>query len=87
MRLAEYLILAAMAGVGYAGWPLWWVVPATAAMTMIAWWKKVGLLRQHPQVPFSSKMITYFVVGIVLDLLLAAGCHTVGRLAQVWMQG
>jgi hypothetical protein len=83
----DYLILALMVAVGYAGWPLWWVLPATAVMTAAAWWRKVGLLRQHPQVPFSSKMITYFVVGIVLDLLLATACHVTGRGVRLWVGG
>ena len=87
MRLVEYLILAAMAGVGYAGWPLWWVLPATAVMTAASWWRKVGLLRQHPQVPLSSKMITYFVVGIVLDLVVASACYAAGRAVRWWMGG
>jgi hypothetical protein len=87
MRLLEYLILAAMAGVGYAGWPLWLVLPATAAMTAAGWWRKAGLLWQQPRVPLSSKMITYFVVGIVLDLLLAAACYAAGAGVRWWMGG
>jgi hypothetical protein len=85
MRLLEYLIFAAMAGVGYAGWPLWLVLPAVALTTAAGWWRKVGLLRQHPQVPFSTKMIAYFVVGIVLDLLLAAACYVAGSGLRWWI--
>jgi hypothetical protein len=62
MRMVEYLILAGLAIGGYAGAPLWWVLPATAAMTVAGWWTKAGLLRQHPRVPFSTKMKTYLVV-------------------------
>lgn len=87
MQLVDYLILALTAAAGYAGWPLWWVLPATAAMTGAAWWRKVGLLRQHPQVPFSSKMITYFAVGIVLDLLLATACFVAGHGVRWWISG
>ena len=79
MRMVEFLVLAAMAGVGYAGGPLWWVLPATAAITVAGWRTKVGLLRQHPRVPFSTKMKTYLVVGIILDACLATGCYVAGR--------
>jgi hypothetical protein len=85
MRLVEYLILASIAGVGYAGLPAWWVLPATAVMTAAGWWRKVGLLRQHPQVPFSIKMRTYFVVGIILDLCLASACYAAGRGLRWWL--
>ena len=87
MRLVEYLVLAAMAWVGYAGWAIWWVLPATAVTTAAGWWRKVVLLRQHPQVPLSTKMITYFVVGIVLDLLLATACYAAGRGVRWWIGG
>ena len=84
--MLEYLILAAMAGVGYAGAPLWWVLPAVAAMTVAGWWTKVGLLRQHPRVSFSTKMKTYLVVGIILDTCLATACYMAGRWAR-WLLG
>jgi len=87
MRMVEFLILAGMAGVGYAGGPLWWVLPATAAMTVTGWWTKAGLLRQHPRVPFSTKMKTYLVVGIILDACLATACYMAGRWARWMLQG
>jgi hypothetical protein len=44
----ECLILAAMGWVGYAGWAIWWVLPAVALTTVAGWWRKVHLLRQAP---------------------------------------
>ena len=87
MRMVEYLILAGMAIGGYGGAPLWWVLPATAAMTVTGWWTKAGLLRQHPRVPFSTKMKTYLVVGIILDACLATACYMAGRWARWMLQG
>jgi hypothetical protein len=87
MRMVEYLILAGLAIGGYAGAPLWWVLPATAAMTVAGWWTKAGLLRQHPRVPFSTKMKTYLVVGIVLDACLATTCYMAGRWARWILAG
>jgi hypothetical protein len=82
MRIAELVILTGMAAIGYGGGALWWVLPATAALTGVSWWRKVALLRRHPQVPFSTKMITYFVVGVILHAGIATGCYLAGR----WLQ-
>jgi hypothetical protein len=87
MRFVEYLILAAMGWVGYAGSAIWWVVPAVALTTAAGWWRKVALLRQAPQVPLSTKMIAYFVVGVVLDLTLAILCYVAGRGVRWWHHG
>ena len=85
MRLVEYLILAAMAGVGYAGWAIWWVLPAVALTTAAGWWRKAGQLWHQPRVPPSTKMVAYFVVGIVLDLTLAIACYLAGRGLRWWL--
>ena len=66
--MLELLILAAMAFAGYAGGSGWLALAGAAAMTVGGWWRKVQLLRQHPRVPFSSKMTTYLVVSIVINL-------------------
>ena len=87
MRMVEYLVLAGLAIAGYAGAAAWWVLPATAAMTVAGWRTKVALLRQHPRVTFSTKMKTYLVVGIILDACLATGCYMAGRWARWWLQG
>ena len=60
-----------MAFAGYVGASGWWVLLAAAAMTVAGWWRKVRLLRQHPQVPFSTKMTTYLVVSIAINVGLA----------------
>ena len=85
MRMVEYLVLAGLAIAGYAGAAAWWVLPATAAMTVAGWRTKVALLRQHPRVPFSTKMKTYLVVGIILDACLATGCYMAGRWVRWWL--
>ena len=65
--MLEFLILAAMAFAAYLGASGWWVLPAAAAMTAAGWWRKIRLLRQHPQVPLSTKMTTYLVVSIAIN--------------------
>ena len=83
--MSELLILAAVALAGYAGWPGWSVLAGAAALTVVGWWRKVRLLRQHPRVPFSSKMITYFVVGIVMNVLLTAASYLAGQVLRRWL--
>ena len=56
-------------------------------MTFGGWWRKVRLLRQHPQVPFSTKMTTYLVVSIVINLAFATLSLLAGRAARYLLQG
>jgi hypothetical protein len=85
--MLEALILAATALTGYAGASGWWLLPAAVAMTAAGWWRKVRLLRQHPQVPFSTKMTTYLVVSIAINLGFATASLLVGRAARLFLQG
>jgi len=85
--MLEFLILAALAFAAYVGASGWWVLPAAAAMTVAGWWRKVRLLRQHPQVPFSTKMTTYLIVSIAINLGLAILALLAGRIARYLLQG
>jgi hypothetical protein len=85
--MLEFLILASLAFAGYAGASGWWVLLAAAAMTIAGWWRKVNLLRQHPQVPFSSKMTTYLVASIAINLAFAMASLLVGRTARYLLSG
>ena len=80
--MLEFLILAGVAVGGYAGASGWWVLLAAAAMTVGGWWRKISLLRQHPQVPFSSKMTTYLVASIAINLGFATAGLLIGRAAR-----
>jgi hypothetical protein len=83
--MLELLILAALALAGYADASGWSVPTGAAALTIAAWWRKVRLLRQHPQVPFSSKMTTYLVVSIVIYIVLAAAGYGTGAALRRWL--
>ena len=85
--LLEFLILAGVTVIGYAGAPAWWVLPAAAVMTVAGWWRKVKLLRQHPQVPFSSKMTTYLVASIAINVTFAVASLLVGRTVRYLLGG
>jgi len=83
--MLEFLILGVMAWAGYAGGSGWLALAGAAALTVGSWWRKVQLLRQHPQVPFSTKMTTYFVAGVVINLVLATASLTAGRALRWWL--
>ncbi len=83
--MLELLILAAVAVAGYAGASSWSMAAGAVALTIASWWRKVRLLRQHPQVPFSSKMTTYLVVSIVIYIGLAAASYGAGQALRRWL--
>ena len=85
--MLEFVCLGAAAAAGYIGAPGWWLLPAAAAMTIAGWWRKVVLLRQHPQVPFSTKMTTYLVVSIAINIGAATLALLAGRIARHFLQG
>ena len=85
--MLEVLILAAVATAGYADAPWWSVLLGAGVVTLKAWWRKVQLLRQHPRVPFNTKMTAYLVVSIVLNLGFALGSYLGGRLLRGWLEG
>ena len=78
-RVAGALMLAALVA------PL--MLPAAAAMTIGGWWRKVRLLRQHPQVPFSTKMTTYLVASIAINLGFATLSLLAGRTVRLLLHG
>ena len=84
--MLEFVILGAMAVAGYAGGSGWLALAGATALTVGSWWRKFQLLRQHPKVPFSTKMTTYFVAGIVFNLLLATASLVAGRLLRWWLE-
>jgi hypothetical protein len=85
--LLEFAILAAVAWGGYVGAAGWWALAGAAAVTAAGWWRKVRLLRQHPTVPFSTKMTTYLMVSVGLNLGFATAAMIAGRIARWWVAG
>jgi len=82
--MRELLILAAVAAAGYADAPQWSVLLGAGAITLAGWGRKVRLLRQHPRVPFSTKMTAYLVVSIVINLGFALACYVAGQVLRLW---
>ncbi len=78
-QMLDYIMLLLVAIAGFAGAPWWFVLMGTAGLTIDAWWVKLRLLRQPPSVPLSSKIITYFVTGILANLGFAALVFLCGR--------
>jgi hypothetical protein len=78
--MATYTILLAMAAAGYAGAPGWVVIAGAAGLTFAGWrpWR----LGRKARAAWSSKTRTYFVTGVVMDLVLAALALEAGRLLR-----
>jgi hypothetical protein len=85
--MLEFLILAAIACAGYAGGSGWLALAGAVALTVGGWWRKVQLMRQDPPVPFSSKMTTYLIVSVGINLGFAAASLIAGRAARFLLGG
>jgi hypothetical protein len=83
--MAELTILAVVAFAGYAELSGWWALLGAGLLTVVGWARKVVLLRQHPQVPFSTKMTTYLVVSILINVALTTLAHVAGRIVRWWL--
>jgi hypothetical protein len=83
--MLELLILLIVALGGYLGASGWLVALGAAGLTIDGWALKLKLLRQHPSVPFSSKMATYFITGVLANLGFAALSYLAGRLVRSWL--
>ena len=85
--MLEFLILVGVAWAGYIGAAGWWALAGAAAMTAATWARKIRLLRQHPTVPFSTKMTTYLIVSIAINLGFAVATLIAGRFVRWWLAG
>ncbi len=78
----EWITLFATAVAGYAAAPRLVIVLAALALMLDNVWGKAWRLRQHPRVPLSSKMLTYFVTGAVLALIAAWLAYAAGAFVR-----
>ena len=80
--MLAFVIISGMAIAGYAGAPLWVVLFGVAGIAWEGWWSKLQLLRQQPRQPWSTKTKTYFVAGIVGNIVLSAVGYGAGRILR-----
>ncbi len=85
--MLTYAVMIAMGMAGYWRAPWWLVLAGAAALTLGAWWMKLLQLGREPRVAWGSKTRTYFVTGVVLDIVLAALCFGAGRIARAVLAG
>jgi hypothetical protein len=83
--MLEFMIIVILALGGYAGASGWLVLLGAAGLTIDGWAMKLKLLRQYPSVPFSSKMATYFITGVIANLGFAAMSYVLGRIVWWWV--
>jgi hypothetical protein len=80
--MLTYAVIVAMGLAGYWRAPWWVALMGAAALTLGAWGRKVRQLGREPGAGWSSKTRTYFVTGVILDLVLAALCLGAGHFAR-----
>jgi hypothetical protein len=80
--MLTFVIISAMAIAGYAGAPLWVVLFGVAGIASEGWWSKLQVLRQQPSQPWSTKTKTYFVAGILGNIVLSAISYGAGRIVR-----
>jgi hypothetical protein len=83
--MLEALILAIVATAGYAHGPWWSALLGAGGVTLAGWWRKIRLLRQHPRVPFSTKMTAYLSISIVINLGSAFASYLAGQVLRWWI--
>jgi hypothetical protein len=78
---AAYAFILAMGAAGYLQAPGWLVLPGAAALVLADW----GLRGVPPlsRMVWTSKVTTYFVAGVVANLILAALAFAAGRVAHL----
>jgi hypothetical protein len=79
--MLDYAILLALAAAAYANAPAW-LVPTAAACLTLADWRPWRLGRQA-RAPWSSKVTTYLVTGVLAHLVLAALAFGAGRIVRL----
>jgi hypothetical protein len=81
---AAYAFTLATAAAGYLQAPAWLVLAGAAGLVLADW----GLRGLPPlsRMDWTSKTITYFVAGVVANLILAALAFAMGRAAR-WLPG
>jgi hypothetical protein len=79
--MVPYGVVLGVALAGYMGAPGWAVLPGAACLTLDGW--RLWRLGRQARGPWTSKATTYFVSGIVADLLLAALAFGAGRMARI----
>jgi len=80
--MLTYAVILVMGLAGYAGAPWWLALPGAACLTLDSWWVRLRRANRQPRVQWSSKATTYFVTGVVLDVVLAGLSFGVGRIAR-----
>jgi hypothetical protein len=80
---AFVIVLSALAG--WVGAPWWLALLAGAALTIDAWWAKLGALASSRGAPWSTKITTYFVTGVLRDMCLAVLSYGLGGLLASWL--
>jgi len=81
----RYCVLFCVGLAGYLHAPVWCVCIGAGATTLADWWRMRWMVWQWRTAPPSSKSITYFVTGVLVDLLYAAAVFALGGTISRWI--
>jgi hypothetical protein len=81
--LAVLMLIAIAAG--WAGAPWWFPLLAGAALSIKEWWAKLNITGRHRGLSWSSKITTYFITGVLSNMVLAVGGFGLGRLLRCYL--
>lgn len=79
--MLSYAVMLALALAGYLRAPGWLVLAGAACLTLDGW--RLWRLRPRSGIDWTSKTTTYFVTGVVANLVLALLPFGVGRIVRI----
>jgi hypothetical protein len=79
--MLTYAVILALALAGYLEVSGWMVPAGAACLTLDAW--RLWRLGPQSRIDWTSKTTTYFVTGVVANLILAALAFGAGRLVHI----
>jgi threonine/homoserine/homoserine lactone efflux protein len=79
--MITYAVLLALALAGYVKAPGWLVLAGAACLTLDGW--RLWRLRPRSGIDWTSKTTTYFVTGVMANLILAVISFGGGRMVRI----
>jgi hypothetical protein len=79
--MLTYAVILALVLAGCLEAPGWMVLPGAALLTLDAW--RLWRLGPRSRIDWTSKTTTYFVTGLVANLIVAVIAFGAGRLVRI----
>jgi hypothetical protein len=82
--MVTYALVLALGSAGYLKAPAWLVLAGVACLTLEGWrpWRSTRTWGPQSRIDWTSKTTTYFVTGVVANLILASAAFAGGRIVR-----